>query len=201
MPNQCGKAHRHRYKERAPPSDQPAEETAERRSKDEREGGAALKQGDGLGQVGSRCQARQDSGRERPEAADRDADQCSSDQKDDEAGREGNGQNRGDQHRRIKQDDRFPVEPGQEGIAEQAGDDGEEPGNGNRLSGLTFRDGQVVGNRSEETHRHELQADEEKGQQREAGNGSPWCRRPFCRKGLAQCQFDGHSVLSCPLPD
>ena len=144
-----------------------------------RERSAALEQGDGLRKVGPRSQARQNGRRERPEAADRDADQRPPGQEDEEVGGEGDGQARSDQHRRVEQDDRSPVELGQEAVAEEAGDHGEEPRHGDRQSGLAFRDGQVPGDGGEKAHRHELQPDQEKSEKREAGDRSPRGRRPI----------------------
>ena len=82
-----------------------------------------------------------------------------------EVGCEGNGQTRERPGLPYRPGRPFSVELGQKGVAEQAGEHGEEPRHGDRLSRLAFRDGQILGDWGQEAHRHELQSDQEKGQE------------------------------------
>ncbi len=123
-------------KKRAPPTDQAAKETTQRCCEDERQCSATLKQGDGLGEVRTRRKTCQNSGRQRPKAANRHTDQGSTDEKDEEVWSQSYRQTRDDEYSRIEQDDQSSIQLCQEGVAEKTGKHGEESRDGDGLPGL-----------------------------------------------------------------
>ncbi len=194
LPDEGEDAERHDEEERPPPAEIKAEEAAQRRCDGGGEGVAAVEDDQRPRDLVLRHQSHHRGGRHRPEAADDHPDQGAAGHEGEGVGREGDHEAGHDHQAGQPQQDAAPVQPRGDRRDEEAGQHGEEAGDGYGLAGLAFGDVQVGRDGGQQADRHELRRDQGRDAEGQRADGAPgpsgWSGDGGSGSGL-----DGHGLI------